>query len=462
MKLIERWSRPPILMALLAIVVGEVLVLRRMASLSEHSHPPPEIPLGSLESSTASEIGRLRTELRPTEQSDWLRLASVYRAFGVLPGAEYCFHRASQIAPLSEKAEFDWAVTQSRLGLFEDAESRLRSLRERDFDKAECALLLGRDALRQGKVDLAENWLGRSTSPLAVEMLSRLLIHEGRAEEALQVLAPKLELSNPPLHVLQLASWAEDERGNQARKEELRLKALYVQAPVVRRSLAQKDDLEIRLRHGSDGAYASARESLESDLIDSLKRIREVFRIKGDRSIALPLAEVYLAEEKSSEAASVLAELIDQIGPSARAYLLLGRIADHAGNKEQAVQHWNRGLELGAGGDRDVTIALLKELRTLKAAGGDAEAEQRLGGRILYETARLAFHKGDFRKAHQEFLRVLHAIPDHTPTMFYLGEIARIHGQRDTAIKAYRTCLRENPNHGRAQERLAMLEGASE
>lgn len=64
-----------------------------------------------------------------------------------------------------------------------------------------------------------------------------------------------------------------------------------------------------------------------------------------------------------------------------------------------------------------------------------------------------------FDEAIENFLRFSQLYPEYAPLHFALGLAYSRQGANDFAIAAYEKCLFFDPNHERAQENLAYLQG---
>ena len=91
-----------------------------------------------------------------------------------------------------------------------------------------------------------------------------------------------------------------------------------------------------------------------------------------------------------------------------------------------------------------------------QASGEEGKAAQQKGLMRL-EKALLMWNRNEVRKSLVEFQGAVEVIPDSVIGWFYLAETRRLLGDGSGAREAYQTCLQLDPQHGRAQRRLAQL-----
>jgi Tfp pilus assembly protein PilF len=89
---------------------------------------------------------------------------------------------------------------------------------------------------------------------------------------------------------------------------------------------------------------------------------------------------------------------------------------------------------------------------------GDKDASRRHRAETYREAGIAAFWKRNLPDARVTLERAVELEPGLVGAWFYLGEANRLLGLTATARQAYRRCLELNPDHGRAQARLALLD----
>lgn len=430
-------------------------------SPAEDGMPLPKVSLSALEPETAAAIRDLEAKTDVTKADDWLDLAAVYRAFALLPAADYCYRGAGRIRKLSPNEQLAWGVTLSRLGQTAEARNILEEVRERDASLGfACAALLAGDRLREEDVEDAERYLAELKHDLPSSIaLCRLWIREGKPERALERLQPLIGEAAGELRIHQMASWALRDLGNVAQAEWHRQFGAYCRDGTPRSDFSQIEDVAVRVRFGSEAKRARAQELLTQGPPGKVVEILlAVYRATGDHTAALQAAQLEFDAGRLDEASAILQEANRLVGPSAESQRLLGQIALTRGDATSAVEAWKRGLELRANRDRLTNVALLRGLMTQSMESGDEGETARYGGLISFELAKFSLEQGDLQNAYQHFSAASRQMPDHAPSWYYLGELFRRSGEIEQAIEAYRLCLRADPNHGRALHVLRLIE----
>ena len=166
-------------------------------------------------------------------------------------------------------------------------------------------------------------------------------------------------------------------------------------------------------------------------------------------------ADIALHVGRNDAAIEMLEEMQTQNGPSARIFVKIGDAWNASRQAGKARANWLRAAQLEAGADLKSTH---RKLADSFAAAGDNPTALWHRAREHYYVGRdvLKFGYTDKSPTHFE-AAVLHD-SKMAQAWFYLGEARRLNNQKEPAATAYRTCLKLNPDHGRALANLAYLE----
>jgi tetratricopeptide (TPR) repeat protein len=318
---------------------------------------------------------------------------------------------------------------------------------------------------RTRATDFYERALERDPNHVAaLRSLARLHLMAGepaRAADLLERLLERLDGAELVEAAYALAEIAERELSAPERAEAALKRALTV---VLRQGETRERLLSLYERTGAHGALAAllAEEAERTDdparKVACLRRGADLYREKldnpaeaatllerasqlvpDDRSVLIPLAELYLAADREADAIPVLQKVVASYGGRrvkevAIYHRLLARAYRGAGDSARALS------ELDAAYKVDLTnVGVLADLGLLAFEQGDLErAQKTFRGLLLQKLDRdAAISKAD--------------------VYYHLGEISRQQGDKPKAISMLERAVAEQSSHAQARALLASL-----
>ena len=112
---------------LLIVVVAEAAGVGYLYRQRSGGDALLEVNFATLEPGLADELRTFQESLDLANADDWHELGTVYRAFGMLPEADYCYQQCVQRAPDDPDYLYYWGVCLSRMGKTRVAAEKLRT-----------------------------------------------------------------------------------------------------------------------------------------------------------------------------------------------------------------------------------------------------------------------------------------------------------------------------------------------
>jgi len=449
--------------AILVLVIAlELGMLVYIYILDQHRPTRPKVRFDALETATAEEVREFESGLNFNDPSAWLQLAEVYWAMGLLPSADYCYRECQKRSPSSPDILYYWGLCLSQKGeLQRSSEKFSQAIKLGSHRAAQSWYMIGRNALRAENPGSAYPALLQASrhNEMAAIMLTRLLMRTGRLKDALKLIDGVLH--DEPNHMIanQFKSWAEERSGNNelaAYHEHISRRC----APPEKHNLPGTMKCErIIQRFGSARLCAAGVKAAKSgDYEVAVELLRWARNVNWRDMYSVLLAQFELAAENTSGVTEALRDSIDRTGPTSEKLELLGDVAAKRGEADQAREMWLRAADLPASQNPASNYTVHEKLADAYRLGGDPERAAHHNALAYYEKGKFAWRSSDVNAALAEFERATHTLTKHTHAWFYLGEARRASNNPDAARRAYRRCLEINPNHGRAAQRLALLE----
>ena len=445
---------------LMALIVAEATaVLWGWVGTDQHQ-PLPATRLNVLDPTAVEDIRRLEFEHRSDNRKDWLDLAAVYRTFGLLPEALFCYEQAEQISPLRPKDHFAWGICLSRFGQIAEAQDHLQKVIAAHHEWQEDAWLqIGLNYLRQEDPAKAEQALRNAKQrPIAKLALARLFSRTGRETESLQLLEQLLERYPNGLRIHQLKAWVHEMKGETGPAEYHRERVLRAADSLTThdRSRQQDDQWFQKIGNGRfffESLLVEERGDLRKAIDLSLVGLKAAWQ--EDR--ALRLIYLRLANREPAKALLACEQFFVRVGESVESLTLAGEALTEMGRIEEAIEVWQRATRYRSSRFVDTNMRVHEKLNMAYQASGEKEKAARQKGLMRLEKALLMWHRNEVRKSLVEFQGAVEVVPDSVVGWFYLAETRRLLGDGSGAREAYQTCLQLYPQHGRAQRRLAQL-----
>ncbi len=442
---------------LLLIIIAEVIAGGFFVARRLGRPEPPQADWALLDPATAAQIQAAAAACQTAE--DWRRLGELYMAAGCFAESASCHRIACELAPDDPVLARQWGFALERLSRIEEANAQYRRAIELGTpDVDACRYFIARNHLRAGDATAARPTFreGRALPANRFE-LARLDLRDGALAAAGDGLRGVAVVRPGALQVHLLAYRLACERGDL--REALAAADRVRYAP--QKLLNPFDEEAERIIRATEQLapnvlWKEGRELIQAGRLDEAEqRLESAGRVDRSSAVVELLAEVALRRGRFNEAIARFGELQQQYGPSARIIARMGDVWDAAGGPATARAHWLRAAELGAGVDLKATH---HKLAQSFARSGERPASERHLARGHYFVGRDLLQIGHPDKAIDYFAAAVRHDPEFAQAWLYLGEARRLSGQREPARAAYRSCLRLNPDHGRALAGLALLD----
>jgi tetratricopeptide (TPR) repeat protein len=454
----------PIQICLLLLVACEAagfFVLKKPAR-SRSDIPAVNWQLGLIDQPTAEIIQQAEKQLDVKSPASWKELAGYYRAYGLFPQALVCYEATQDLTPDDWSNLYRWALCLDLVGktgeAINDYQQILRKAPNYTLEAQKlgthCWLNIGQDYLRQENTAEAEKALRNALDlPKARVLLARILIREGRAQEAITTVEP-VELQQPGTidgHLLH--AWAEDVLGHADAGRDL-----YNLTDRCKGQLSKSDPIfhqeVLRLRNEMP-SEAWHQKALQLDAQGNLaeaqiwsKKALDVFWTEPRQQ---ELAKLAFKTKDFQEAIRLARECIERVGASAETLDIIGVSAYSLGDFNAAREAWQEALLY------EPTSNLYRKLAGLARREGNSQAADRNMALGEYMDGKQAYNVNDLSNARSHLEKAAAALPDHYLVWFYLAEARRLQNDKQAAITGYQESLRINPDFGRARRALAAL-----
>jgi tetratricopeptide (TPR) repeat protein len=444
-----------ILVVAAELIVGGVVLGRGLFD------PRPPLPdLSDMDSLTQADLRQVREQAIHGDQADWRTLAQAYVGQGFYAEAAQCYEIACNKDPGDQESVYGLAFSLERMGRLEEAIPRFLQAADLSDDELTltCQYQIGRCRLRLEQLEEAERMFRQIPSfPPAGYMLAKLLIRTDRAAEAVPLLE-QLMRSVPESHKLM----------------QLRVQAAEaLDAPATARryrDLIARTEAGLRLDYaitffmlygGQHGLPAQLRRcgalenSPEQPLgLNCYLRGLKIAEQEGQRQyhdVSLKAAEIAMNLQRPDDALPLLEHVRSLESDDYSSVELRGDAHFLRGDPDQAVALWRQSLLLRPTARVHSKLAMWHEQqKETQAAREYGAAAEQLQGMAAFYANRLEEAEAYFEAA--ETLQ-----PDVARNWYFRGEILRIGGQSDAALRAYERCLELDPEYQRARVAAAAL-----
>jgi tetratricopeptide (TPR) repeat protein len=451
-------SRIIIVVILLELLAGGVVLARSRPAKQSKEQQPPLPDLSIVDHVAAAEIRRAAEHCHTAEE--WRYLAELLMGNGYFTEAEMCHRVACDRDPKNPVLAFQWAFALERLALLDEANAQYRRAIELGYSPADdCRYFIARNMLRAEKPNDARVVFTEGKAlPACRYELARLHHRAGELTQAVELLDGLVSLYPKAMQPYQYRYRIELDRG-EGRKA-------FADADHVWRAIEKMPTpfdkeydrlMEVWKTTGVNGRCKECQTLIRGGKAQEAEPVlREMLRQGWESQVVDMLAEVESSKGNHSETVRLLEEINDRDGPAAHNFARLGDAWEAMGKPEKARENWLRAVQMAAG--QDLKNTHFKLSQSYEKAGDKQRSEAHLA-KAYYFAGLEMIHSLRYSEAVNTFESSLKSDPKLSDSWFYLGEARRLLGQTDAAKDAYKTCLKVNPDHGRAIAALEYLEG---
>ena len=445
---------------LLVVVVAELIVGGYGLAMRWRDPQPPLPDLSDLDSRTRADLLAAHAQTIHGGSPEWRTLAQAWLGYGYYAEAEQCFRVAVQYDPSDQESVYGLGFTLERVGRLEEAIEVLEQAAALSGDELSrtCQYQIGRCFLRLEQPDAAESaFRGIREQPAAAFQLAKILLHTGRAAEAVPLLNEQLARTPESHRFLRLRAEVADALGDADLAWHCRDAADRTPPGVV---LEYGMDFigMYRSRYGLDrGLTECTRLRAMRDaqaLLGCLEGVLEIIRaeqLAQFDSVYVAAAEAALSTQDADRALAILDELRALEADDNVSVELRGDAHWLQGNRDEACDAWQRSLRL---------LPRARPHQKLADAWQDVDEDTAAAHRAAAHqlAARQAWYDGRIDEAYAEIRRAVALSPKSARNWYYLGETERLRGAKAPARAAYTKTLELDPDHHHAREALGRLE----
>jgi len=394
----------------------------------------------------------------------WVQLGEIYTTFALMPEAEYCFRRALQVGDLNLAQQFKFGICLSRRGKLKTAIRILKPVAASSHELASHAnLQIGLDYLRLDDRKEAEVFLRRTENDeIADFALSRILIRDNRAKEAIEILDRLIERSPNSMRAHQMQGWAYEKLGNEQQARVCFDRSMHTSEMITIHPISRDWDEENVSKMGAAVALTASTEALDKgdfetatrEAMDSFKLLEPLWR----PAYAIQASLSFLKSGDPDTALFYLKRWLIHDGESAYLWELAGDCFLEKGDEAKAEAAWLRGQAVRASKTVQSNAECCRKLSELYASQGDSAKAELYRGYHRYESGRLQWRDNKVREANNELCEAVSILKDDPDAWFALAEAQRALSDRNAARHSYEQCLRLAPNHGRALIGLELVQ----
>ncbi|WP_417390632.1 tetratricopeptide repeat protein [Gimesia sp.] len=459
-----------IVRAIAVILLIEVLICGYLF-VQRAARPAPVLPEETLMNPLfAEDIQPLVQQVTQTNNAyDWMRLGEALLGQGYYSHAELCFRQVAELMPESRLAESRIAYCLERTGRTEQSSELYRELnassdnsREAKREQMQALYEIGRNALREENVDAAEKLFRQNLGFLPARyQLAKLLIRTERADEALPLISESLQQVPRSLKFLELQLRALQQTGNveQAEQTAQLLERAQHSVPLHPGSNFIEP---FRLKYGIDRRVEAFNTEIRNGSLPELEAelVKLIDLLEGYPSthrqiFLMRLLEVQQQQQQPRKMLET-ARKLNEIGiHNAEVLMYQAEANGSLGDWNQAAQLARRAGQMSKSPELHQRLA-----EVLKQAGQteESQVEQALAYRLeameYYRASQLA-------EALEKIEQSLKLNPADPQSWFDRGLIQEARGEVKASLADFQECLKRDPLHGRARQKLPAGEPAS-
>ncbi|MEZ5948181.1 MAG: tetratricopeptide repeat protein [Planctomycetaceae bacterium] len=452
-----------LVVVVLETVVGGALLARRAW------RAVPRVPDEELNDPLI--MPELRKFAREAEQGgplEWTRFGEALLGKGFYAYAEPAFREALRRDGTSMAAQFGLAFALDRTGRMQESSREYRRVLDlkptseaQAMTRYYALFAMGLCALRLEQAEEAEDLFRQNAKFAPADyQYAKLLIRDGRAEEALPVIERVLKEVEYSLEFHYLHQRALEALG--------RTREAFQAATMVERSAylvpASFNTVYVTPLDQMTGISRMLRELVDevgdANLVGFESELLEIRQAMGDKPIfaaeAVDEQLLYVAgQRKQSERIFEMLKTYRAAGREAQMLDAEGDAWQVQGDLVKAAECWERALLL---------MPNLATHRKLAEYYGAREPELRDShlGRIALLKGISEYRSNRLKQALKPLTEATQLMPQDPVAWYYIGEMNFHLQQWDAARAAYRKCLELRPSHGRAARKLAYLQEADQ
>ncbi|HBL43476.1 tetratricopeptide repeat protein [Gimesia sp.] len=459
-----------IVRAIAVILLIEVLVCGYLF-VQRAARPAPVLPETTLMNPLfAEDIQPLVQQVTQTNNAfDWMRLGEALLGQGYYSHAELCFRQVAELMPESRLAESRIAYCLERTGRTEQSSELYRELnassdnsREAKREQMQALYEIGRNALREEKVDAAEKLFRQNLGFLPARyQLAKLLIRTERADEALPLISESLQQVPRSLKFLELQLRALQQTGNvkQAEQTAQMLERAQHSVPLHPGSNFIEP---FRLKYGIDRRVEAfnteigngSLPELEAELV-KLIDLLEGYPSTHRQIFLMRLLEVQQQQQQPRKMLET-ARKLNEIGIHNAEVLM------YQAEANGSLGDWNQAAQLARrAGQMSKSPALHQQLAEVLKQAGQTE-ESQVEQALVYRLEAMEYYRASqLAEALEKIEQSLKLYPADPQSWFVRGLIQEALGEVKASLADFRECLKRDPLHGRARQKLPSDEPAS-
>lgn len=445
---------------LIAIVLVE-LVAAAVYFRQQATTTVPLIPDEQLaDPSIVPQLEALAEAAQSGDANDWSRFGQGLLGKGFYAHAELAFQQSLRHDPQQFDALFGLAFCLDRTGRMQESNVAYGNVvqaaaqtQEEQAMQIYALYAMGRNALRLEDYDQAYDLFRQNADyPAAEYQQAKLLVRAGDAEQALPLIQKNLTKIPYSLgfHFL-------DQRAQEVLQNE---RAAYMAKAMVERSaylvsLNFSTDYvsPLNAQTGIDTQISELLTAMDEEDWSAAEAIsKEVFEAIGDSRVfnAKPavdaMLQLSLRNQKPQETLDQVAKLKSKGRVDAITLEAAGDAYNLLNDPTRAVEYWQRAARLTP------SITLHEKLAEHTSKGDDFHRSQ-----VAFLKGLEHYRRNRLRAAIPEFEQAIKLDSKSAMAWYYLGEMNFYLDEPGAAIAAYQQCLRLDPDHGRAADKLAFL-----
>ncbi len=450
---------------LIIMVLGIELLISGYLVVQRVSRPEPLIPPQNLmDPLFANDILGITQKVKQDNSAfDWMQLGEALLGQGFYSHAELCFGQAARLMPSSKLAQARLAFCLERTGrtqrsteIYEKLCADLDNTVEAKRQLMQYRYEMGRNYLREENLKQAEKVFRENLRFLPARyQLAKLMIRTDRAAEALPLIAASLQQIPRSLKFRELQLRALKQQGDleDAEKAAMLLEQAHHSVPLHPGTNIIEP---YRLQYGIDHRVGEFNTQIENSSLEKLAdEIKKLLALLAERPsthrqiFLMRLLEVEFQQKKPKQMRQTI-QLLNGMGiNNADILLYKAEALGMQGDWKQAAWLGGRAALTSKAPSLHFRVAEILE------KSGDTTGAN-LQQAIAFRLEAMQFYRNnDLTAASKAIQQSLDLNPNDAQAWFNRGLIQQASGKIADAISDFQECIKRNPQHGRAQQKLA-------